>query len=99
MKITNSAKDQFDEIGGNIRYSLNSGGCSGLIGKWDKEVNKLTAEDVVVYSSCISKLVIDKFSLGHMEDAIIDYTGDFCPQFKIIIPSKQACGCGESFVL
>jgi len=99
MEITNSAKDQFDEIGGTIRYSLNSGGCSGLIGKWGKEEGKLGDNDIIVYSSCISKLVIDEFSLGHMENAIIDYTGKFSPQFKITIPSKQSCGCGESFVL
>ena len=99
MEITNSAKDQFDEIGGNIRYSLDSGGCSGLIGRWHPDAGKVGDEDVVVYSSTISKLIIDEFSLGHLEDATIDYTGSFCPQFKVSIPSKQSCGCGESFVI
>jgi Fe-S cluster assembly iron-binding protein IscA len=35
-----------------------------------------------------------------MTDATIDYTGGpFSPSFKVIIPDKSSCGCGESFVL
>jgi Fe-S cluster assembly iron-binding protein IscA len=41
--------------------------------------------------------VIDEFTLQHMEDATVDYEGDFMPAFKVGIPDKQACGCGESF--
>ena len=32
-----------------------------------------------------------------MPGAIIDYTGDFMPAFKVTIPDTLACGCGESF--
>ncbi len=115
MNVTDSAKEQFKEIGGIIRYSLNSGGCSGLIGKWDiiDEVNN--EEDVIIWrdcpagtmggvsalqEECFNMFVVDNFSILHMADAIIDYTGGpFSPAFKVIIPDKSSCGCGESFVL
>ena len=52
MNISDSAKKQFSEIGGIIRYSLNGGGCSGLMGKWDI-IDKLDVEkDTVMWRSC-----------------------------------------------
>jgi Fe-S cluster assembly iron-binding protein IscA len=45
--------------------------------------------------------VIDKFTLDIMgEESTIDYTGGpFSPAFKVSIPDKNSCGCGNSFTL
>jgi len=115
MNITDSAKKQFKEIGGIIRYSLNGGGCSGLIGKWDVTDQIDPEVDIIIWRSCTpgtmggvaaeqedcpTIFVIDSFTIEHMKDAIIDYTGGpFSPAFKVTIPDKDSCGCGESFVL
>ena len=116
MHITDSAKGQFKEIGGIIRYSLNGGGCSGLIGKWDVVDSIDNDVDIIIWRSCSpgtmggkaaeqeedcpSMFVIDSFTIEHMTDATIDYTGGpFSPAFKVSIPDKNSCGCGESFVL
>jgi Fe-S cluster assembly iron-binding protein IscA len=115
MIVTESAKAQFKEIGGIIRYSLYGGGCSGLIGKWetvDKIDNKI---DVIVWRACKpgtmggeaaeqedcpTVFIMDEFTLNYMKDATIDYTGGpFSPAFKIDVPSMGSCGCGESFML
>jgi len=120
MNITDSAKKQFSEIGGIIRYSLNGGGCSGLMGKWDI-IDKLDSEkDTVMWRSCEegvycgmaeeqeeechecpNMFVIDKITLNLMgNESTIDYTGGpFSPAFKVSIPEKNSCGCGESFAL
>lgn len=115
MNISDSAKKQFKEIGGIIRYSLNSGGCSGLISKWEV-IDKIDPEkDIIIWRSCTPgtmggvaaeqedcpcMFVIDSVTIEHMKDAIIDYTGGpFSPAFKVTIPDKNSCGCGESFVL
>jgi Fe-S cluster assembly iron-binding protein IscA len=118
MNISDSAKEQFKQIGGIIKYSLNGGGCSGLIGKWEL-IDKIdNNEDVIIWRSCeagteggimaeqeecLNMFVIDSFSLEHMDNATIDYTGGspawINPVFKVIIPNKASCGCGESFVL
>ena len=115
MNLTNSAKDQFKQIGGIIRYSLYGGGCSGLIGKWDIIDDIDNNKDIIIWRSCKAgteggimaeqeecpnMFVIDSFTMEHMNDATIDYTGDkFSPSFKVTIPDKNSCGCGESFVL
>jgi Fe-S cluster assembly iron-binding protein IscA len=115
MNITDSAKAQFKEIGGIIRYSLNGGGCSGLIGKWDVVDHINHDEDIIIWRSCPpgtmggkaaeqedcpALFVIDSFTIEHMDGATVDYTGGpFSPAFKVFIPDKASCGCGESFVL
>ena len=115
MIVTESAKAQFKEIGGIIRYSLHGGGCSGLIGKWEtipKIDNKI---DVIVWRACKpgtmggeaaeqedcpTVFIMNEFTLNYMKGATIDYTSDpFSPVFKIDVPDKNSCGCGESFVL
>jgi len=115
LTITDSAKEQFKEIGGIIRFSLNGGGCSGLMSKWDV-VDRIDNEvDIIIWRSCApgtmggvaaeqedcpNIFVIDSFTIEHMTNATIDYTGaPFSPAFKVTIPDKDSCGCGESFVL
>jgi Fe-S cluster assembly iron-binding protein IscA len=123
MNITDSAKKQFSEIGGVIRYSLNSGGCSGLKGEWELTESYDAKKDVVMWRSCEdgsycaaameqeedchncpNMFVIDKFTFDIMgTESTIDYTGGspawINPTFKVTIPDKNSCGCGESFTL
>jgi iron-sulfur cluster assembly accessory protein len=102
MIITTEAKNQFKEIGGIIRYSLNGGGCSGLIGKWEGDSKIDEAVDTIVWKTEEGKtmFIIDSFTIQHLNDATIDFTGGpFAPAFKVSIPDKNSCGCGESFVL
>jgi iron-sulfur cluster assembly accessory protein len=103
ITVTTSAKKQMASICETsgysvVRYSLNGGGCSGLIGKWEPETHYEPSQGDMTWSLGEDKVfVIDEFTLQHMEDATIDYEGDFMPAFKVGIPDKQACGCGESF--
>ena len=66
-----------------VRYSLNGGGCSGLIGKWEPETHYEPSEGDMTWSLGEDKVfVIDEFTLQHMEDATIDYEGDLCQPLK-----------------
>ena len=83
-----------------VRYSLNGGGCSGLIGKWEPELHYEPEEGDVTWRLGEDRVfVLDQFTVSFMEDATIDYGGDFMPAFKVGIPDRQSCGCGESFVV
>jgi|LWDU01.1.fsa_nt_gi iron-sulfur cluster assembly accessory protein len=104
ITVSETAAVQFNKIGGIIRYSLNSGGCSGLIGKWARlpKDTKLDAFDVVVWKSTNEEVtfIVDIYTEREMKGSTVDYTGDpFNPVFKISIPDKHSCGCGESFVM
>ena len=104
VTLTDAAKHQMSTIcdkSGHavVRYSLNGGGCSGLIGKWEPESHYEPEEGDITWRIGEDKVfVIDKFTLGYMEGATIDYGGDFMPAFKVGIPDRKSCGCGESFV-
>ena len=103
ITITEAAKEQMLHIlqkndVNYVRYALDGGGCSGLIGKWQSST-ELEEGDVPFYLDGNNQLLIDKFTIQYMEDATIDYTGDFMPAFKVSIPNTSSCGCGESFQL
>ena len=105
ITVTTSAKKQMADICESsgysvVRYSLNGGGCSGLIGKWEPETHYEPSEGDMTWPLGEDKVfVIDEFTLQHMEDATVDYGGDFMPAFKVSIPNTSSCGCGESFQL
>jgi Fe-S cluster assembly iron-binding protein IscA len=99
--VTDTAINQFKEIGGIVKYSLSGGGCSGLIGKWES-IDKINLDlDCIIWKDEFDNaFVIDNISLKHMDEATIDYTGGpFSPSFKVSIHDKKSCGCGESFIL
>ena len=74
-------------------------GCSGLIGKWEPELHYEPEEGDITWKIGEDMVfVIDKFTLGHMEGATIDYGGDFMPAFKVGIPDRIRVAV-ESFVL
>jgi iron-sulfur cluster assembly accessory protein len=82
-----------------VRYELRGGGCSGLMAHWDTELHYEPEEGDGQWTIGENRFfVIDKFTLSYMEGATIDYTGDFMPTFKVTIPDRASCGCGESFV-
>jgi|TARA_Y100000296_G_scaffold62886_1_gene73125 iron-sulfur cluster assembly accessory protein len=81
-----------------VRYELRGGGCSGLMAHWNTEPHYEPEEGEGQWTIGDNRFfVIDKFTLSYMDGATIDYTGDFMPQFKVTIPNRAACGCGESF--
>lgn len=97
ISLTADCITQFDEVGGIIRYSLNGGGCSGLIGKWEigTEVEKT---DKIFSKSELHTFIIDEFTIEQLKDATIDYSGNkFGKAFLVSIPGTNKCGCGESF--
>ena len=104
VTLTDAAKQQLSTIcdkSGNavVRYSLNGGGCSGLMGKWEPESHYEPEEGDTTWAIGEDMVfVIDKFTIKYMEGATIDYGGDFMPAFKVGIPDRKSCGCGESFV-
>jgi len=70
-----------------------------LIAKWGVDSEYSSEEGDGTWSIGDNRFfVIDKFTLSYMDGATIDYTGDFMPQFKVTIPDRVSCGCGESFV-
>ena len=81
-----------------VRYSLDGGGCSGLIGKWENS-DELEDGDITFDLGGSKQFLIDKFTITHMTGATIDYTGDFMPAFKVTIPDTSSCGCGEAFMM
>jgi iron-sulfur cluster assembly accessory protein len=104
ITITDRALKQMANIVGGknhdaVRYELRGGGCSGLMAHWGTEETYTPEEGDGQWTIGDNRFfVIDKFTLSYMDGATIDYTGDFMPQFKVTIPDRAACGCGESFV-
>ena len=104
MIVTETASKQMADILARnndqvVRYELRGGGCSGLTSKWGTEPHYEPEEGEFQWTIGENKwFIIDKFTLSYMDGATIDYTGDFMPAFKVIIPDRAACGCGESFV-
>ena len=101
--LTETAKKQVLTVATNldvpqVRYSLDGGGCSGLIGKWENS-DELEDGDITFDLGGSKQFLIDKFTITHMTGATIDYTGDFMPAFKVTIPDTSSCGCGESFMM
>ena len=101
ITLTDAAKAQMKTICDKqnettVRYWLDGGGCSGLMSKWgftEPEEGDTTWD---LGEGC--QFVVDKLTITYMDGATIDYGGDFMPAFKIGIPNRQSCGCGESFV-
>ena len=101
ITITDTAKKQLLTVATKndvpyVRYQLDGGGCSGLIGKWANS-DELEEGDVAFELGEDKQFLIDSITIVYMDGAIIDYTGDFMPAFKVTIPDTSSCGCGESF--
>jgi|ETNmetMinimDraft_5_1059913.scaffolds.fasta_scaffold147086_2 iron-sulfur cluster assembly accessory protein len=79
-----------------VRYFLDGGGCSGLLGKWAVGTGKEDGDFTFALGES-KELLVDGLTASYMKNATIDYTGDFMPAFKVTIPDTNSCGCGESF--
>lgn len=103
ISVTDKALEQMSDICERqnvpvVRYELAGGGCSGLQSKWSTELHYEPEEGDTTWSLGEERVfVIDKFTMSYMDGAIVDYTGDFLPAFKVTIPNRDSCGCGESF--
>ncbi len=81
-----------------VRYELEAGGCSGLNSRWSTEPHYEPAiDDFEWFLTDEYRFVIDKATAMFMENATIDYGGDFMPAFKVDIPDRASCGCNMSF--
>ena len=105
ITITDAALKQMKDIVDRkgdavVRYELRAGGCGGMLVHWNTEPQHIPEEGESTWTIGDNRFfVIDKFTLSYMDGATIDYTtGDFMPQFKVTIPDRASCGCGESFV-
>ena len=101
ITLTDAAKSQMKSICDKqnettVRYWLDGGGCGGLLSKWGFTEPEKGDTSWDLGEGC--QFVIDKLTITYMDGATIDYGGDFMPAFKIGIPNRQSCGCGESFV-
>ena len=79
-----------------VRYFLDGGGCSGLIGRWAIGTGAESGDTVFELGED-KTFLIDSTTIMYMEDATVDFTGDFMPAFKVTIPDTMSCGCGSSF--
>ena len=84
----------------NIRLSLKSKGCSGLVYslELDDDKNKTSRFDETVKLDNNKNLIIDCKSILHLVGTEIDYKNDnIQSQFIFKNPNeKGSCGCGQS---
>ena len=82
-----------------LRISVDGGGCSGFMYKYDF-TNKTDDQDKIIkYMDCI--ILIDSISQDFLNGSKIDYIQDLGSEyFQISNPkAKYKCGCGNSFGL
>ena len=95
-KITQFIKD--DKDGGQyLRMYVQGGGCSGL--SYGMGLEKEPEDDDIVLEEHGVKLLIDSYSINHLEGASVDYVESLLGSgFKITNPNvKKSCSCGSSF--
>ncbi len=104
VSLTESAADhvrtllaqESESTGRGLRVYVEGGGCSGL--QYGMVFDEKRADDVAV--ECLGvPVVIDPFSAGYLQGAVVDYVDSLNGGgFKISNPNaRQSCGCGKSF--
>ncbi len=92
-----------------LRISVKAGGCSGyqyefLLEDYQQSSDS-ASDDLQQYADknigVAVELLIDKISLGFLQQAMIDYQTNLAGEnFSIINPSAtSSCGCGVSFAM
>ena len=83
-----------------VRYELKGGGCGGLMSNWEDETEDKPSPGDLTWPLGEDKVfVVDEFTSSFIEGGVVDYDmSAFMPQFKVSVPGKGSCGCGESFV-
>ena len=95
-KINKFIKD--DEDGREyLRMYVQGGGCSGL--SYGMGLEKAPEDDDLILDQNGVKLIIDSYSINHLEGANVDYVESLMGSgFKITNPNvKKSCSCGSSF--
>mgnify|MGYP001408146485 CR=1 FL=1 len=102
LEFTDSAKNQIEKITKSdekkyFRIAVQGGGCSGL--SYGMGLEKEPEDDDIVIEENGVKLVIDSYSINHLEGASVDYVESLLGSgFKITNPNvKKSCSCGSSF--
>lgn len=108
VNITERASKKLNEIKTSdnkpdqvLRIIVESGGCHGfqyIFGL--KDSNDIDLSKDSIFERDGAKVVIDKTSLGILQDSSIDYTSELIgSQFKIVDSpyATSSCGCGSSF--
>ena len=83
-----------------VRFELKGGGCGGLMSSWDTEPHYEPCEGDITWSLGEERVfVVDSFTADFIEGGTINYDlTSFMPAFRVSVPGKGSCGCGESFV-
>lgn len=80
-----------------LRVSVDGGGCSGLLYKYELS-DKLADDDLIIESKGI-KVAIDSISQPYLLNCTVDYIEELGNSyFEVKNPkAKDLCGCGNSF--
>jgi len=86
-----------DEPSEYLRIYVQGGGCSGL--SYGMVFEKLPEEDDLIIEENGVKILIDSYSVDHLQGANVDYVESLMGAgFKINNPNvKKSCSCGSSF--
>jgi iron-sulfur cluster assembly accessory protein len=105
ITVTESALSQLSVVADKnnapvVRYELRGGGCGGLMSSWSVGLHHEPEQNEQTWPLGAERVfVIDEFTSEFIDGGTIDYdTTDFMPSFKIHVPDKGSCGCGDSFV-
>ncbi|MFQ5475714.1 MAG: iron-sulfur cluster insertion protein ErpA [Nitrosopumilus sp.] len=80
-----------------LRVYVQGGGCSGL--SYGMGFEKAPEEDDIVMEESGVKLLVDSYSVDHLQGANVDYIESLMGSgFKINNPNvTKSCSCGHSF--
>ena len=82
-----------------VRYELKGGGCGGLIASWETEPHYEPEQGEQTWPLANGKFVVDEATADFIDGGIVNYDlSNFLPAFRVTVPGKGSCGCGESFV-
>ena len=99
ITVTDAAKSQMCDILERnhevvVRYELSGGGCGGLLGSWKTESHyEPDMNEWIWYLTDEYKFVLDEATATYMDNAKIDFGGDFTVAggtFKIVFPAATA---------
>ena len=96
-KITDLLQDEDKGPGYFVRVAVKAGGCSGL--SYGMGFEKAPEEDDLVLEENGVKLLVDSYSVDHLQGANVDYIESLMGSgFKINNPNvTKSCSCGHSF--
>ena len=82
-----------------VRYELKGGGCGGLIASWDTEPHYEPEQGEQTWPLANGTFVVDEGTADFIDGGVVNYDlSNFLPAFRVTVPGKGSCGCGESFV-